>query len=325
MQEFFKHENQTTPASLSDGGQLHTCQKSQLTELLQAQVAIPDKEPGGDTIIIDGSALIQSLPPCTSKSFDDYAREDIIQKVESYCTKYQRVDIVFDVYKYASLKSETRSKRGQGMRRRVTGTSKTPSNWRNFLRDDNNKTELFHFLADKICEVQTSSTVIVTKGEDVISNSRKPLGDISLCSHEEADTQIFLHAKNATVDGSKTLIIKANDTDILVIAVSVLPTLQQLGLEKMWIAFGQGANLRWIPVHDIAEAIGPERASGILFFHAFTGCDVVSAFRGKGKKTAWQTWNVCGEVSETFTNLSQHPTSVTNLDLQNLERYVILM
>ena len=133
---------------------------------------------------------------------------------------------MFDVYKSASLKSETRFKRGQGMRRRVTGTSKTPSNWRNFLRDDNNKTELFHFLADKICEVQTSSTVIVTKGEDVISNSRKPLGDISLCSHEEADTQIFLHAKNTTVDGSKTLIIKANDTDVLVIAVSVLPTLQ---------------------------------------------------------------------------------------------------
>ena len=101
------------------------------------------------------------------------------------------------------------------MRRRVTGTSKTPSNWRNFLRDDKNKTELFHFLADKICEVQISSTVIVTKGEDVISNSRKPLGDISLCSHEEADTRIFLHAKNATVDGSKTLIIKANDTAAL--------------------------------------------------------------------------------------------------------------
>jgi len=182
--------------------------------------------------------------------------------------------------------------------------------------------QLFHFLADKICEAQTSSTLIVTKGEDAISNTRKPLNDVSPCSHEEADTRIFVHAKDATTDGSKSLIIKANDTDILVIAVSVLPSLQELG---MWIAFDQGANLRWIPVHEIVSAIGPEKASGIPYFHAFTGCDVVSAFRGKGKKTAWQTWNICDEVSETFTNLSQHPTSVSDLDLQRLERFVVLM
>ena len=44
LQEIFKHENQTTPASLGSGGQLHLCQNSQLTELHQAQVDIPDKE-----------------------------------------------------------------------------------------------------------------------------------------------------------------------------------------------------------------------------------------------------------------------------------------
>lgn len=211
------------------------------------------------------------------------------------------------------------------MRRRVTGTSNTPNNWRSFLRDESNKTELFHFLADKICEAQTTSTLIVTKGEDAISNTRKPLDTVSPCCHEEADTRIFVHCRDATTDGSESLIIKANDTDILIIAVSVLPSLQELGLENMWIAFGQGVNIRWIPVHEVVSAIGPEKASGIPYFHAFTGCDVVSAFRGKGKKTAWQTWNICDEVSETFTNLSQHPTSVSDLDLQHLERFVVLM
>ena len=32
--------------------------------------------------------------------------------------------------------------------------------------------------------------------------------------------------------------------------------------------------------------------------HAFTGCDVVSAFRGKGKSTAWQTWDVYPEATD---------------------------
>lgn len=325
MQEFFKHENQSHPASLSDSGKLHTCQKSQLVEILEAQVNIPDREPKGDAIIIDGSALINALPPRTSKTFDDYAKEDIIPKVESYGARYERVDVVFDVYKKSSLKSETRSKRGQGIRRRVTETSKTPGNWQSFLRDTSNKTELFHFLAEKMCEAETTSTVIVTKGEDAISNTRKSLDAVSPCCHEEADCRIFVHARDATTDGSKSIIIKANDTDVLVIAISVLPSLQELGLEKMWIAFGQGAKMRWIPVYEVVSAIGLEKAGGIPYFHAFTGCDVVSAFRGKAKKSAWQTWNVFDDVSETFTNLSQHPTLIRDLDLQRLERFVVLM
>ena len=66
------------------------CQKSQLTEILQALVTLPDSEPEGDTIIIDGSALINSLPPRSPKTFADYAKEDILPKVESFGTKFKR-------------------------------------------------------------------------------------------------------------------------------------------------------------------------------------------------------------------------------------------
>jgi hypothetical protein len=82
---------------------------------------------------------------------------------------------------------------------------------------------------------------------------------------------------------------------------------------------------RWILVHELLAAIGPEKASGILYFHALTGCDVVSAFRGKGKKSAWMTWDVCKDVSETFTRLSHCPTEVSDADLQNLETFVVCM
>jgi uncharacterized ParB-like nuclease family protein len=50
-----------------------------------------------------------------------------------------------------------------------------------------------------------------------------------------------------------------------------------------------GKDLRWIPIHDIVRSLGP-RSKALPFFHAFTGCDTVSAFVGKGKKTAWQAW-----------------------------------
>lgn len=35
--EFLKHENQPTPASISENDKLHMCQKSQLAEILQEQ------------------------------------------------------------------------------------------------------------------------------------------------------------------------------------------------------------------------------------------------------------------------------------------------
>ena len=53
------------------------------------------------------------------------------------------------------------------------------------------------------------------------------------CNHEEADTRIFLHVRNAVATGGhKQVIIKANDTDVLVIAVSMFPMLCEFGMEK---------------------------------------------------------------------------------------------
>lgn len=53
----------------------------------------------------------------------------------------------------------------------------------------------------------------------------------------------------------------------------------------------------------------------MIFFHAFTGCDVVAAFKGKGKKTAWQIWDNCPQVSEVFKKLSQYPPTIDDEDL----------
>ena len=117
----------------------HTCQKSQLTEILPAHVYLPDKEPHGDAIVINSSALINPIPPGSWKTYDDYAKE--------------HVDIVFYFYEKSSLKSKPRGKRGQGIRR-VTGASATYTTWKSGLRDESNTTELFHFLSQIHCVKQ---------------------------------------------------------------------------------------------------------------------------------------------------------------------------
>ena len=170
----------------------------------------------------------------------------------------------------------------------------------------------------------TPNVVIVTKEEDAVSNRTINLAGVAPCSQEEADTRIFVHARHATEAGSKVIMVKASDTDVVVIAVSVMHELQELGLQKLWVAFGQGQYLRWVPVHDLCCTLA-EKSKGMLFLHAFTGCDVVSAFRSKGKKSAWQTWDVCGEASGVFSKLSQYPPVVDDEDLKIFEKFVVMM
>ena len=120
------------------------------------------------------------------------------------------------------------------------------------------------------------------------------------------------------------LMVKASDTEILVIAISVHCLTASTSMDWSATVVG-GCNLRWFPVHDLYLSIGLEKSKGILFFHAFTGCNVVSGFRSKGKKSAWQTWDVCVEASDVFAKLSQYPPTVGDDDLKVLEKFVVTM
>lgn len=59
-------------------------------------------------------------------------------------------------------------------------------------------------------------------------------------------------------------------------------------------------------------------------FHAFTGCDTVSSFLGKGKKTAWQTWLQYEEVTSAFFDQMAHK-SVSDESFEKIEWFVVLM
>ena len=114
------------------------------------------------------------------------------------------------------------------------------------------------------------------------------------------DSRIFFHAKYSAGQGSLSINVKTNDKDILVIGLDIFDifeTLQSMALQQMWLKFGQGKRLWWIGIHDLYNNIDQEKAKDMLFFHAFTYCDVVSAFRNKGKMTAWQTWDIFPEAT----------------------------
>jgi len=112
------------------------------------------------------------------------------------------------------------------------------------------------------------------------------------------------------------------DTDVVFLVVS---TMLQISCKEVWIAFGVDKHFRYLPAHEMANALGPDHASCLPIFHSFTGCDTVSAFSSIGKKTAWRTWRVFDEVTAAFKSLSCAPQDVTSTTMDLLERFVVLL
>ena len=108
-----------------------------------------------DAKLYDGAAVVQMLNPGTAKTFQEYANNVFSSYVSSQLATTQRVDLVWDVYIADSLKSSTREKRGKGKRRRVASSTMIPKNWKDFLRVDENKSELFHFLSQQVVLLPT--------------------------------------------------------------------------------------------------------------------------------------------------------------------------
>ena len=51
----------------------------------------------------------------------------------------------------------------------------------------------------------------------------------------------------------------------------------------------------------------------------------MSAFRGKGKKSAWQAWNVFKEATEVVRKLGNLPETISEDDIQILEQFVVIL
>ena len=224
-----------------------------------------------------------------------------------------------------SLKDFARSKRGKGIRRRVRADIRIPGDWTAFLRVDENKEELFLCLVEQLTIIETDhGEVVSTKHETVIfDNDRTDAADLSPCGHEEANTRLLLHAADAARCGYTKAMVRTVDTDVVVIAVA---NYQYISLSELWIEFGVGKNLKYLPAHDISRSIGEEKSQALLAFHAFTGCDQTSSFAHYGKKTAWAAWSAFDDVTAAFQALSNAPTGdVVDEVMPILERYVTIM
>ena len=107
-------------------------------------------------------------------------------------------------------------KRGTGTRRKVTSASLVPSNWKGFLRVDENKTELFRFLSREIFKLDDDITsafddTIASKWENMALSPTDP----------KADTRLFLHVKDRERKRLSRVMIRTVDADMFLLSISL--------------------------------------------------------------------------------------------------------
>ena len=241
-----------------------------------------------------------------------------IPYLEKQLQESRRLDIVWDTYISDSLKKSTRVKRGKGVHRKVSGQTRLPGNWMDFLHDSTNKKELFAFLTTKVEQFNcpASTAMYVPSGQSVLSiSSGSPMQS---CNHEEADTRVVVHILHALEHGERTVLVRTVDTDVVVILVGTFHNLAAVQpLLDIWVAFGTGKNYRFYNINAICASLGEPRSCALPVFHAFSGCDTTSAFNGKGKKSAWQAFE---DVTGTLVYLASHPFEKLYLDSESFQK-----
>ncbi|KAG0716309.1 hypothetical protein GWK47_009996 [Chionoecetes opilio] len=205
--------------------------------------------------------------------------------------KSRRIDVVFDVYKETSIKDAERANRsaGTGIHFKNIQPGHNIQQWRKLLGSSSNKASLIKFLVEEWKKPQHREKL---EGKELYVTCEQLCFKITKeqweeapelkSSQEEADTRLLLHALHAAESGYKSVIITAEDTDVMVLCLGMCHKIPSHLFQKC----GTKNRTRFLDITTLSRTLGGSVCDSLIRMHAFTGCDTVSAFAGRGKMTA---------------------------------------
>lgn len=132
-----------------------------------------------------------------------------------------------------------------------------------------------------------------------------------------------MHLLHAVKSGFSNTCIRTVDTDVVIIAISLFHELERFGLKKLTILFGAGKTFKTFSIDTIAKTLLEKKCVALRGFHALTGCDSVSFFNGIGKKTFFNRWRSCEEVTEALLYISTPHNDIPDNIFGLIETYII--
>ena len=290
-------------------GTVRKANKTPLNNTLEKPSSAVEEIPENSAFIIDAMGLVQRIKG--NHTFRDVA-ETLYRAIMAQRGCSNRIDVVFDVYREKSIKNAERKSRGN------TGSpiykcilpNHRINQWKQFIKRSENKANLIRFLCkewkgdhfrsrlegckmylgyDEICFMLSEQSVDIA--ENLNSN------------HEEADSRLFLHAKNV-VSTKEAIVIVCEDTDVFVLGVANAGVINI----PLYMKRGSQSKTRFVNLTEISNVLGPDVSSCLPGMHAFTRF---------GQSLCRKRKSIC---SEAFTQIlcfprgfCQHGTTKCNL------------
>ena len=92
--------------------------------------------------------------------------------------------------------------------------------------------------------------------------------------------------------------------------------LQIVCARKSWIAFGAGKHFNYIAAHELAAALGGDKAKSTRCLPCLAGCDTTSSFAGQFRKSAWERWSNFPRVINASLEVYSHSAELSESLLQ---------
>lgn len=309
MEEILSHPLGPLPWALSTPeGLLRKTNKATLATTLQKNVPVEEQFPGNSSTIIDGMNLVQRVKG-DQVTFRDVATT-ILGMALREGSHSNRIDVVFDTYKETSIKNSERSLRGEETGHELQGITGTQivRQWRSYLTKVSNKSSLITFIVNEWQKVEYRAKLhekilyasVNDKCYRITSRDSEEISALQ-CQQEEADGRLLLHAAHAAREGYQSVVICSEDTDVFVMSLAFCDKIESQLFQKC----GTKTRTRLIDIKKVAATVGIEVCRALIGLHAYTGCDTVSAFAGKGKASALKLLMNNQETQDTFLKLGQ--------------------
>ena len=290
MEDILSHPLGPLPWALSTpDGLLRKTDKASLAATLQKGIAAVDHLPQNTASVVDGMNLVQRIKG-DQATFGDVAAT-VFSMALNEGRQSNRIDVVFDTYQENSIKNSERSLRGRETGHQLQSITSTQivRQWRTFLSRISNKTNLITFIVSEwkkeLYREKLHGEVLYTTADDkcfkITSQGSVEVPALQ-CHQEEADGRLLLHAAHAAREGYQGVVICAEDTDVFILSLAFqdkigAPLFQQCGTKT---------RRRVIDIRKVAAKLGTNACRALIGMHAYTGCDTVSAFAGRGKAKA---------------------------------------
>ena len=240
-----------------------------------------------------------------------------------------RIDVVFDTYKELSIKNSERLLRGEESGHQLCNITSTQivRQWRNFLTRVTNKTSLITFIVSEwrkeACREKLEEKVLYANVDDtcyrITSEGSEEVPALQ-CQQEEANERLLLHTTHAANEGYNSVLVCSEDTDVFILSLAFS---NEIGA-SLFLKSGSRKRTKVVDITKVAASLGSKVCKGVLGMHAFTGCDTVSAFAGRGKAQALKLLKKNTGSQEALTELGQEWDLPPEL-MDKLEEFTCLL